>query len=133
MAADGRPVPAFATRAVLAVAGVGAVLHCAAMAFSTGYRFDEVYMLAIGRYHLDWGSADQPPLTPLLAELAAGVAPGSLIALRLPAVLATGLAPITKFQVVLLCLMLLAATFVLTGQCTPWETLWPRLRTLTVS
>jgi hypothetical protein len=35
--------------------------------------------------------------------------------------------------VVLLCLMLLAATFVLTGQCTPWETLWPRLRTLTVS
>ncbi len=26
-------------------------------------------MLAIGRYHLDWGSADQPPLAPALAAL----------------------------------------------------------------
>lgn len=167
-------------------------------------------MLAMGRYHLDWGSADQPRLTPVLAELAAGVAPGSLTVLRLPAVLATaggvivaamiarelgcdrraqiltaaaqatglwttlsghwltpyalepvqwmllvwllirwqrvrddrlllaigvvtGVAAITKFQAVLLCLMLLAAAFVLTGQRTPWETLWPPLRTLTVS
>ena len=46
-------------------------------------------MPAIGRYHLDWGSADQPPLTPSVAALADTVAPGSLIALRLPAVLAT--------------------------------------------
>ncbi len=46
-------------------------------------------MLAIGRYHLDWGSADQPPLAPTLAALTDAVAPGSLIALRVPAVLAT--------------------------------------------
>jgi hypothetical protein len=50
---------------------------------------DEMYMLAIGRYHLDWGAADQPPLTPALAAFADAVAPGSLIALRLPGVLAT--------------------------------------------
>jgi 4-amino-4-deoxy-L-arabinose transferase-like glycosyltransferase len=79
----------FATRGVLGIAGVVAVLHCTATAFGSGYWFDEVYMLAIGRYHLDWGSADQPPLTPALAVLADAVAPGSLIALRLPAVLAT--------------------------------------------
>ena len=79
----------FATRGVLGIAGVVAVLHCTATAFGSGYWFDEVYMLAIGRYHLDWGSADQPPLTPALAALADAVAPGSLIALRLPAVLAT--------------------------------------------
>jgi hypothetical protein len=59
------------------------------MAFGTSYWFDEIYMLAIGRYHLDWGSADQPPLAPALAALADVIAPGSVIALRLPAVLAT--------------------------------------------
>lgn len=46
-------------------------------------------MLAIGRYHLDWGSADQPPMAPALAALTNAIAPGSLIALRVPAVLAT--------------------------------------------
>jgi 4-amino-4-deoxy-L-arabinose transferase-like glycosyltransferase len=51
-----------------------------------------VYMLAIGRHHLDWGSADQPPLTPLLAALMDAIAPGSIVALRLPAVLATAAA-----------------------------------------
>lgn len=45
-------------------------------------------MFAIGRRHLEWGSADQPPLAPAPAGLADGIAPGSLIALRLPAVLA---------------------------------------------
>lgn len=49
-------------------------------------------MLAIGRYHLDWGSADQPPIAPALAALMDTVAPGSLIALRLPAVVATAIA-----------------------------------------
>ena len=46
-------------------------------------------MPATGRSHLDWGSADQPPLAPALAALMDTVAPGSVIALRLPAVLAT--------------------------------------------
>ena len=78
----GRPVAPFATGVVLPIAGVVAVLHCTAGAFGGGYWFDEVYMLAIGRNHLDWGSADQPPVTPLLAALMDAIAPGSMIALR---------------------------------------------------
>jgi hypothetical protein len=89
MADDGRTVPPFATRGVLGIAGVVTLLHCTATVFGTSYWFDEVYMLAIGRYHLDWGSADQPPLAPAVAALADAIAPGSLIALRLPAVLVT--------------------------------------------
>ncbi|WP_231992747.1 hypothetical protein [Mycobacterium sp. 1164985.4] len=53
------------------------------------YWFDEVYMLAIGRNHLDWGSADQPPIAAALAAAVDTLAPGSLIALRIPVVLAT--------------------------------------------
>jgi len=49
-------------------------------------------MLAIGRYHLDWGSADQPPVTPALAAMMDAVAPGSRPALALPAAAATGAA-----------------------------------------
>ena len=49
-------------------------------------------MLAIGRFHLDWGSADQPPLTPALAALTDWAAPGSQLALALPACVATGCA-----------------------------------------
>jgi 4-amino-4-deoxy-L-arabinose transferase-like glycosyltransferase len=71
---------------------VVAVLHCAAGALGSGYWFDEVYMLAIGRYHLEWGSADQPPAAPALAALMDAVAPGSQLTLALPAALATGCA-----------------------------------------
>jgi hypothetical protein len=85
----GQRISPFAAGAVLPIAAVTAVLHCIASAFGDGYWFDEVYMLAIGRYHLDWGSADQPPLAPALAALMDTVAPGSLIALRVPVVLAT--------------------------------------------
>lgn len=53
------------------------------------YWFDEVYMLAIGRSHLDWGSADQPPLAPALAALSDTLFPDSIVALRLPVILAT--------------------------------------------
>jgi 4-amino-4-deoxy-L-arabinose transferase-like glycosyltransferase len=90
--ATARRVPPFAAAAVTSIAVVVAVLHCAASALGRGYWFDEVYMLAIGRYHLDWGSADQPPLAPALAALMDTVAPGSQPALALPAVLATGCA-----------------------------------------
>jgi Dolichyl-phosphate-mannose-protein mannosyltransferase len=85
----GQRISPFAAGVVLPIAAVTAVLHCVAGAFGAGYWFDEVYMLALGRYHLDWGSADQPPLAPALAALSDLVAPGSLIALRMPAVLAT--------------------------------------------
>jgi hypothetical protein len=87
--ATGHRIPPFAAGVVLPIAAVTAALHCIASVFVDGYWFDEVYMLAIGRYHLDWGSADQPPLAPTLAALTDAVAPGSLIALRVPAVLAT--------------------------------------------
>lgn len=84
-------VPPFARWAVLPIAAVVAVAQFA-VSFGGGYWFDEVYMLAIGRNHLDWGSVDQPPVTPLLAALMDWVAPGSILALRLPAVLATAAA-----------------------------------------
>jgi Dolichyl-phosphate-mannose-protein mannosyltransferase len=85
----GQRISPFAAGVVLPIAAVTAVLHCIASAFGESYWFDEVYMVAIGRYHLDWGSADQPPLAPALAALTDAVAPGSLVALRVPAVLAT--------------------------------------------
>ncbi|MCT7661901.1 glycosyltransferase family 39 protein [Mycobacterium deserti] len=85
------PVAPFAARLVLPIAALVTVLHCAAATFG-GFWFDEVYMLAIGRHHLDWGSADQPPLAPALAAAMDAIAPGSVLALRLPAVLATAAA-----------------------------------------
>lgn len=85
-------VPGFARTPVLVVAGIVALAHLAAAAVTDGYWFDEAYMLAIGRHHLDWGSVDQPPLTPLLALLADAVGQGSPLVLRLPAVLSTAAA-----------------------------------------
>jgi hypothetical protein len=87
-----RPVTRFAAGAVGSIAVVVAVLHCAASPLGRGYWFDEVYMLAIGRYHLDWGSADQPPAAPTLAALMDAIAPGSQLAPALPAAVATGCA-----------------------------------------
>ena len=85
----GKHIAPFAAGVVLPIAALTAVLHCFASIFGGGYWFDEVYMLAIGRYLLDWGSADQPPLAPGLTALTDAVAPGSLFALRVPVVLAT--------------------------------------------
>lgn len=89
MATESRvAVPRFAARVVLLIAAVVAV--AALIASIVGqYWFDEAYMLGIGRYHLEWGSADQPPLTPALAAFMDWLAPGSVVMLRLPAVLAT--------------------------------------------
>jgi hypothetical protein len=91
-AATDRPVAPFAVGRVGSLALFVAVLHCAASTLGSGYWFDEMYMLAIGRYHLDWGSADQPPVAPALAALMGAIAPGSHLALALPAALATGIA-----------------------------------------
>ena len=87
-----RPVAPFATGIVGPISVAVAVLHCVASALGTGYWFDEVYMLAIGRNHLEWGSADQPPLAPALAGLMDLIAPGSQPLLAAPAALATGCA-----------------------------------------
>ncbi|MBF4479475.1 glycosyltransferase family 39 protein [Rhodococcus rhodochrous] len=85
-----RVIHPFAGRAVGVIAALVAVAHLvAAVAGGRGYWFDEMYMLAVGRNHLDWGSADQPPVAPLIAWTADAVAPGSIVALRLPAIVAT--------------------------------------------
>ncbi|WP_280269634.1 glycosyltransferase family 39 protein [Nocardia wallacei] len=89
--AAARAVPAFAGRAVLALAAVVALTQFVG-SLGGGYWFDEAYMLAIGRDHLDWGSADQPPMAPALAAALDRLAPGSMVVLRLPAVLATAAA-----------------------------------------
>jgi hypothetical protein len=73
---------------VLAVAGA-VVLVLAIFAGGYGYHRDELYFLAAGD-HLAWGYADQGPLTPLLAHVMDGIAPGSLTVLRLPSALMAG-------------------------------------------
>ncbi len=78
----------FAARPVLIVAAVVATIHMAA-ALLPGYWNDEQYILALARHPLDWGTADQPPLTILVAAAMDAIAPGSIPVLRIPAVLAT--------------------------------------------
>jgi 4-amino-4-deoxy-L-arabinose transferase-like glycosyltransferase len=83
----GRPDVAWRGLAALA-AGLAALLL--AFAGRYGYHRDELYFLRAGR-ELAWGYVDQPPLTPLIARVMDTVAPGSLVALRLPSALALGL------------------------------------------
>jgi 4-amino-4-deoxy-L-arabinose transferase-like glycosyltransferase len=54
-----------------------------------GYHRDELYFLVAGR-HLAWGYADQGPITPAIARLMDSIAPGSLVALRIPSALLVG-------------------------------------------
>ncbi|MFC0548337.1 glycosyltransferase family 39 protein [Kutzneria chonburiensis] len=76
-----------AARPVAIIAGLLGVALLAT-SWRYGYFGDELYFVAAG-HHLDWGYADQPPLVPLLALIADTVAPGSLVALRIPAMLVT--------------------------------------------
>ncbi|MFD3510127.1 ArnT family glycosyltransferase [Nocardia sp. NPDC058666] len=80
-------LPAFAWREVSLVAAVAGALFLARI---DRYRIggDELYFLAAGR-HPSVSYADQGPLVPLLAALSDFLAPGSLVALRLPALLFT--------------------------------------------
>ncbi|QEC48718.1 glycosyltransferase family 39 protein [Baekduia soli] len=82
----GAPRPALAPLLAL-----GALVALVLVAGSGGYGYhrDELYFLAAGR-HLAWAYADQGPLTPLVARAADAVAPGSLVALRLPSALMAG-------------------------------------------
>ncbi|WP_019854520.1 glycosyltransferase family 39 protein [Actinopolyspora mortivallis] len=75
----------FARVPVLALAGATGTLLLL-LSGRYGYLSDELYFLAAGKYHLDWGYMDQQPLVPLLARWSDELLPGSLVALRvLPA------------------------------------------------
>jgi Dolichyl-phosphate-mannose-protein mannosyltransferase len=75
----------FAWRPVLAVTAVIAAIHLA-VATRYGWFGDEFYYVICGR-HPAWGYVDQPPLTPMLARLAAAIPlDGGLLALRVLAV-----------------------------------------------
>ncbi|MEQ3554027.1 glycosyltransferase family 39 protein [Pseudonocardia nematodicida] len=89
---DRTAVPPLARWPVGLVTAVVAVVHLVAGALARGYWFDEALMLALGRNHLDWGSADQPPLAPATAWLADTLVPGSLPVLRIVPSLATAAA-----------------------------------------
>ncbi|SDM37174.1 ArnT family glycosyltransferase [Allokutzneria albata] len=68
--------------AVLLASGLGLLLLLTSGRY--GYHGDELYFWAAGQ-HLDWSYADQPPLLPLLVRAMDTLFPGSLVALRLPA------------------------------------------------
>ncbi|MBF6212814.1 glycosyltransferase family 39 protein [Nocardia puris] len=79
--------PAFAWREVSIVAGAAGLLFLLRL---DRYRIggDELYFVAAGQ-RPDVSYADQGPVVPLLAALADHLAPGSTVALRLPAVVCT--------------------------------------------
>ncbi|MGO1974740.1 MAG: glycosyltransferase family 39 protein [Propionibacteriaceae bacterium] len=86
-----KEVHPFAGRRVAAVTALVAVAHLV-VSLRDGFYFDEAYMVAIGRNHLDWGSADQPPVAPLLAGAMDALAPEADWLVHLPAVLTTAAA-----------------------------------------
>lgn len=86
----GEPVAAFARGLVLGIAGAVAALLLATSG-RIGYFGDELYFLAVGTHHLEWGYADQPWLLPVLARAMDALVPGSVVALRLPATIVTAL------------------------------------------
>jgi hypothetical protein len=79
------PRGAVALRPLLAL-GAGVALVLIVFAGGYGYHRDELYFLVCGE-HLSWGFADQGPLTPFIAKLMNGIAPGSLTLLRTPSAL----------------------------------------------
>lgn len=87
VAQDDPKIPPFATSGVGVIAALSAVGLCVFLS-RYGYFGDELYFISAGR-RLSYGYADQGPLLPLIAHAMDTVAPGSLAALRIPAVLGT--------------------------------------------
>src|SRR5215471_13739156 len=93
MPAPQRQAPALAARPRgtpwAGIAVIAAAAFAAEMAVSAryGYVRDELYFLSAGR-HLAFGYVDQPPMTPLLARLAAVAGGNTLVALRVVPALA---------------------------------------------
>jgi len=85
MEVDGETPPAGSVQwgPVLAIAAVVAAGH-ALIATRYGWHRDEFYYVASGR-HPAWGYPDQPPLTPVIARLAAAL-PGGVAPLRAVAI-----------------------------------------------
>lgn len=86
-----------------ALAGVGAVAALAALALLVsigryGFFGDELYFVSAGR-RLAVSYADQGPLVPAIARLMDLLAPGSLVAQRIPAVLITVAAVVITAQI----------------------------------
>ncbi|MFI9404914.1 ArnT family glycosyltransferase [Nocardia sp. NPDC052316] len=86
-----------------ALAGVGAVAFLSAIALLActgryGFFGDELYFISAGR-RLSFGYADQGPLVPAIARLMDLLAPGSLVAQRIPALLVTVAAVVISAQI----------------------------------
>src|SRR6516225_991002 len=71
----------------IAIIAVAAFVAEMAVSARYGYVRDELYFLSAGQ-HLAFGYVDQPPLTPLLARLAAVAGGNTLVALRVVPALA---------------------------------------------
>ncbi|MGW4713842.1 ArnT family glycosyltransferase [Nocardia sp. NPDC004260] len=91
------PLPSFAFGGVGAVAALGAVALLVSLG-RYGFFGDELYFVAAGR-RLAVGYADQGPLLPAIARMTDLLAPDSLMALRLPAVLVTVAAVVVTAQI----------------------------------
>jgi hypothetical protein len=79
--------PGGAPRLGIAIIAVAAFAAEMAVSARYGYVRDELYFLSAGR-HLAFGYVDQPPLTPLLARLAAVAGGNTLVAFRVVPALA---------------------------------------------
>ncbi len=79
--------PGGTPRLGIAIIAVAAFVVEMAVSARYGYVRDELYFLSAGR-HLAFGYVDQPPLTPLLARLAAVAGGNTLVALRVVPALA---------------------------------------------